>query len=1018
MPIGIMPNQPGGPQLKLSFETLAPLTGFEWSPDGRRFAVAYGKAIHLMYEQGVSAGAPLLHAHAVQSLAWSPDGDRIASLSSDASLHSWNIMTGKRNWTNGPLPGGKGRPMERSSIAWSPSGRYLASICPNGPLIFWTADGQILARSISADESNGLAWISDEEIVTTGAQGGLWCWNLLHKGPEKLLATHSAGVNLAWSSKHRVLAVATTAGTVEILDPGKNRVRIVLEGHVRKVDGLSFSMDGRLLASRASDGVVQLWDCESWKRIFVFPELRNSLAHKHLVLGFNPKKPILATLGKKENGLSFWDVGGLGLWEEHVDTPLSSEQAADPKRTAQKKSTTFSFGAQTVHYANAKVVLVGDASVGKSGLGLVLTNQPFVPTLSTHGRNVWLFESTRVQLDKGRTETRETILWDLAGQPGYRLIHQLHLNEIAVALVVFDAQSEIDPLAGVRHWHRALRQAQRIQGNAAPPLKMFLIAARVDRGNVGISQERVDALVRNLGFNGYFKTSAKEGWQIPELINAIRGSIDWDLLPRVSSTQLFESIKAFLVAEKKAGRLLSSIDDLYRLFLSSEDALSDSPELRAQFEMCIGRVEWRGLIRRLSFGGLVLLQPELLDAYASALVNAAKDEPDGLGSIAEEVARSGSFPMPHDERVKDPTQEKLLLIAVVEDLLYHEIALREHAEEGAYLTFPSQLTREMSDLQDLKGKAGVLKFEGPVLNIYATLIVRLSHSNWFLKKELWKNAATFTAKVGGTYGIALRELGEGQGEVVLFYDEAASPESRLQFEEYILAHLRRRALPDTLLRRRILACAKCRETFSDEQVSRRLKLGHKSIMCPVCETQASLVELVEQVPTSVLPRLEEMDKGADERRDMETASVVIEGKIETQDYDVFLSYNRADAEVVLSIAKRLKEKGLLPWVDVWNTPPGASWQKSLEKQLKKIKATAVFVGKNGVGPWQNKEIEVVLQQFVNKKGRTVIPVLLENARKKPRLPLFLKTLEWVDFRHDDPDPLKQLIWGITGERSG
>ena len=61
----------------------------------------------------------------------------------------------------------------------------------------------------------------------------------------------------------------------------------------------------------------------------------------------------------------------------------------------------------------------------------------------------------------------ETLLWDLAGQPGYRLIHQLHLNEVAIALIVFDARSETDPFASVRHWERALRQAQRLQENSA-----------------------------------------------------------------------------------------------------------------------------------------------------------------------------------------------------------------------------------------------------------------------------------------------------------------------------------------------------------------------------------------------------------------------------------------------------------------------------------------------------------------------------------------------------------------------
>lgn len=103
---------------------------------------------------------------------------------------------------------------------------------------------------------------------------------------------------------------------------------------------------------------------------------------------------------------------------------------------------------------------MGDSGVGKSGLALVLSGQPFAPTESTHGRHVWPFDSQEVRSGPGRTDIRETLLWDLAGQPGYRLINQLHLDEVAVALVVFDARSETDPFAGVRHWDRALRQAR------------------------------------------------------------------------------------------------------------------------------------------------------------------------------------------------------------------------------------------------------------------------------------------------------------------------------------------------------------------------------------------------------------------------------------------------------------------------------------------------------------------------------------------------------------------------------
>ena len=148
-----------------------------------------------------------------------------------------------------------------------------------------------------------------------------------------------------------------------------------------------------------------------------------------------------------------------------------------------------------------------------------------------------------------------------------------------------------------------------------------------------MSRQRIQAMIDDLGLDGFFETSAKESWQITELTDAIKAAIDWDALPMVSSSALFDSIKHFLLEEKKHGRVLCTIDDLFREFQRTQKGLPADNTLRASFETCVGLVESRDLIRRLRFGGLVLLQPELLDAYASALVQAAKDEPDGLGFI-------------------------------------------------------------------------------------------------------------------------------------------------------------------------------------------------------------------------------------------------------------------------------------------------------------------------------------------------------------------------------------------------
>src|SRR5262249_48999838 len=162
-------------------------------------------------------------------------------------------------------------------------------------------------------------------------------------------------------------------------------------------------------------------------------------------------------------------------------------------------------------------------------------------------------------------------------------------------------------------------------------------------------------------------------------------------------------------------------------------------------------------IRRLGFWKYILLQPEFLDSYASSLANAVKDEPDGLGSIAEDRVLKGDFFIAEDERIEDREQEKLLLMAMVTDLLDYEVALREDGVDGQYLVFPSQSMRENPDLPDPEGKSVIFRFEGPIVNIYTRLAVRLSHSGLFKKDELWRNAVTFTTtKIGGLYGLCLR----------------------------------------------------------------------------------------------------------------------------------------------------------------------------------------------------------------------------------------------------------------------
>lgn len=136
---------------------------------------------------------------------------------------------------------------------------------------------------------------------------------------------------------------------------------------------------------------------------------------------------------------------------------------------------------------------------------------------------------------------------------------------------------------------------------------------------------------------------------------------------------------------------------------------------------------------------------------------------------------------------------------------------------------------------------------------------------------------------------------------------------------------------------------------------------------------------------------------------------------ESDRYDVFLCHNSEDKPEIRRIADDLIKLGIKPWLDEREIMPGALWQSTLEEQISNIKSAAIFIGKSGIGPWQNMEIKAFINEFVERQC-AVIPVFLASVLETPNLPILLKNFHSVDFRKPTPDPLQQLLRGIEGEK--
>ncbi|WP_199321945.1 NB-ARC domain-containing protein [Leptolyngbya sp. FACHB-321] len=262
------------------------------------------------------------HTGWIWTVAFSPDGKTLASCSDDPLIRLWDVQNLDFEQSNTAnlaevsdsshlsvtclniLRGHSGRVW---TIAFSPDGQMLASGSEDQTIRLWNArDGTCL--TVLQGHTGGVTSVNfspNGQILSSASDNSsIRLWSVAHCTTLKTLSGHTRWVwAVAFSPDGQTLASASDDRTIRLWDVQTGICRKTLQGHTSWVTSLSFSPNGQTLASGSDDASVRLWSVQDGTCFKRLP------GHSSCVwsVAFSPDGQILAS-NSENASFRLWDV--------------------------------------------------------------------------------------------------------------------------------------------------------------------------------------------------------------------------------------------------------------------------------------------------------------------------------------------------------------------------------------------------------------------------------------------------------------------------------------------------------------------------------------------------------------------------------------------------------------------------------------------------------------------------------------------------------------------------------------
>ena len=284
------------------------VTTLAWSPNGQWLASGGTDGTVQIWEAktGKTCQTYLRHQAAVNALSWSPDGSSVVSGSDDHTAHIWHASSGTHQLTY------QGHAGPVDSVAWSPDGTRIASGSSDSTVQVWDAPTGMLSMTYRGHGEHlpqyeymihDVAWSPTGFYLASASEDGstrvwdvatgkqlqvFWDSNRDRKGDMK---------SVTWLHNGTVL-LAAGDWTIWLYDPITGKSLLTYTSPKKTLFGrAACSPNGEYVGSVEGDDAIRIWHRKTGKQYFTY-QGHNGCWSTHLA--WSPDGRYIASACQKE----------------------------------------------------------------------------------------------------------------------------------------------------------------------------------------------------------------------------------------------------------------------------------------------------------------------------------------------------------------------------------------------------------------------------------------------------------------------------------------------------------------------------------------------------------------------------------------------------------------------------------------------------------------------------------------------------------------------------------------------